>query len=255
MSINHIQLTDFIVAEWYKDALLPLAKGPAPATPSAVAVPLTPQSTPAAVSLPPASTPAPSNQAPATSPPPVPPQAAPQAPPATPHATTPAAVPTPRVPPVTSHTPTSASVPAPAAASSPAPYKFLGNNRRNITLLVHSPGSGFMPDNQLTFLTKILEACRMTLADVAIVNNAAAPVTITALRQQLQPKIVLLFGVEPTAIRMPINFPIFKQLSYDDCTYLSSPALDQLVPDTGDDRDSKLLKSKLWVSLKTLFDV
>jgi len=134
----------------------------------------------------------------------------------------------------------------------PATFKFLGNNRRHITLLVHSPGSGFMPDNQLTFLTKILEACRMTLADVAIVNNATAPVTITALRQQLQPKIVLLFGVGPTAIRLPINFPTFKQLSYDDCTYLSSPALDQLVPDTG---DSKLLKSKLWVSLKTLFDV
>ena len=109
-----------------------------------------------------------------------------------------------------------------------------------------------MPDNQLTFLTKILEACRMTLADVAIVNHAAAPVTIAALRQQLQPKIVLLFGVEPTAIRLPINFPTFKQLSYDDCTYLSSPALDQLVPNT---EDSKLLKSKLWVCLKTLFDV
>ena len=176
MSLNHIQLTDIIVTEWYKDALLPLAKGPIPAAP------------PAAV----------------------------------------------------------------APTPDPAPYKILGNNRRHITLLVHSPGSGFMPDNQLTFLTKILEACRMTLADVAIVNNATAPVTITALRQQLQPRIVLLFGVEPTAIRLPINFPTFKQLSYDDCTYLSSPALDQLVPDTG---DSKLLKSKLWVSLKTLFDV
>jgi hypothetical protein len=185
MSLNHIQLTDIIVTEWYKDALLPLAKGPAPASPSAAVAPLPPQT-------------------------------------------------------------------APASTADPAPYKILGNNRRHITLLVHSPGSGFMPDNQLTFLTKILEACRMTLADVAIVNNATAPVTITALRQQLQPKIVLLFGVEPTTIRLPINFPTFKQLSYDDCTYLSSPGLDQLVPDTG---DSKLLKSKLWVCLKTLFDV
>lgn len=146
--------------------------------------------------------------------------------------------------------PASAAPPLPDAP--PATFKFLGNNRRHITLLVHSPGSGFMPDNQLTFLTKILEACRMTLADVAIVNHAAAPVTIAALRQQLQPKIVLLFGVEPTAIRLSINFPTFKQLSYDDCTYLSSPALDQLVPNT---EDSKLLKSKLWVCLKTLFDV
>ena len=92
----------------------------------------------------------------------------------------------------------------------------------------------------------------MTLADVAIVNNAAAPVTIAELRQQLHPRTVLLFGVDPTTIRVPINFPHFKQLNYDDCMYLSSPALDQLVPNT---EDSKLLKSKLWVSLKTLFDV
>jgi hypothetical protein len=63
---------------------------------------------------------------------------------------------------------------------------------------------------------------------------------------------VLLFGLDPTAIRLPINFPHFKQLTYDDCVYLSSPALDQLVPNT---EESKLLKSKLWVCLKTIFDV
>ena len=172
-------------------------------------------------------------------------------PPASTVSPTPAASPTSTVSPASTEGPASTPA-APLPDAPPATFKVLGNNRRHITLLVHSPGSGFMPDNQLAFLTKILEACRMTLADVAIVNHAAAPVTIAALRQQLQPKIVLLFGVEPTAIRMPINFPTFKQLSYDDCTYLSSPALDQLVPDTG---DSKLLKSKLWVSLKTLFDV
>jgi hypothetical protein len=213
MSLNNIELPSFIVTEWYKDGLLPLAKGPASATPSAAIQALT-----AAV--------------------------APLPPPPTLPSPAPATVSSPRQAPP-------AAVPPPQPAS-PAPYKFLGNNRRHITLLVHSPGSGFMPDNQLAFLTKILEACRMTLADVAIVNNAAAPVTITALRQQLQPKTVLLFGVDPTGIRLPINFPPFKQLSYDDCTYLSSPALDQLVPNT---EDSKLLKSKLWVCLKTLFEV
>ncbi|HXB08121.1 MAG TPA: hypothetical protein VNW04_13415, partial [Puia sp.] len=127
-------------------------------------------------------------------------------------------------------------------------YKFLGKNNRHLTIIVDSPGSAFLPDDQLGFLTKILEACRMNIGDVAIVNHDTTPVVITTLRQQLQPQNILLFGVEPTAIRLPINFPTFKQLSYDDCTYLSSPALDQLVPDTG---DSKLLKSKLWVSLKT----
>jgi hypothetical protein len=213
MNLNNIELPDFIVREWYKDNLLPPTASPA-------------------ITAPDLATPSPPH-----APAPPPPQSA---------SAVASALPP---PPAATQAPAPPAIPPPPT---PATYKFLGNNRRHITLLVHSPGSGFMPDNQLAFLTKILEACRMTLADVAIVNNAAAPVTITALRQQLQPKIVLLFGVEPTAIRMPINFPTFKQLSYDDCTYLSSPALDQLVPDTG---DSKLLKSKLWVSLKTLFDV
>jgi hypothetical protein len=200
-NINSIELSDLIVGELYKDALLPLPDGL-----SARPAPPTGANSPAA--------------------------AGPQQPTASPSPATPT---------------TQTSPPSETSG-----YKFLGNNRRKTTLLIHSPGTPFLPDNQLTFLTKILEACRMTLADVAIVNHAAAPVTIAAIKQQLQPKIVLLFGLDPTAIRLPINFPHFKQLSYDDCVYLSSPALDELVPNT---EESKLLKSKLWVCLKTIFDV
>jgi hypothetical protein len=146
---------------------------------------------------------------------------------------------------------------APPAADAPpqtisSQFKHLGDNRRRITLLVESPGLPFLPDDQLTFLTRILEACRMTIADVAIVNHAASPVAISALKQTLQPKTILLFGIEPAAIRLPINFPLFRPQSYDDCTYLSAPTLGRLV---GDTEESKLLKSKLWVCLKSIFDV
>jgi len=130
--------------------------------------------------------------------------------------------------------------------------KFLGNNRRAFTILVHSPGSAFLPDDQLAFLTKILEACRMNIGDVAIVNTATAPVTITGLKQQLRPAAILLFGLEPTSIRLPINFPAFRLQPYDDCTYLSVPSLDLLVQQS---EESRLLKSKLWLCLKTLFNV
>jgi hypothetical protein len=92
----------------------------------------------------------------------------------------------------------------------------------------------------------------MTLADVAIVNIATSPVTIGEIRQQLHPATVLLFGVEPTALRLPINFPAFRPQDYDGCTYLSAPGLDHLVPNT---EESKLSKSKLWVCLKTIFSV
>jgi hypothetical protein len=160
--------------------------------------------------------------------------------------------------------PAAAKPAAPAASSSSPPetppaqpaelpgFKFLGNHRRKITILVHSPGTAFLPDDQLSFLTKMLEACRMNIGDVAIINTATAPVTIAALRQQLAPVTILLFGMEPTAIRLPINFPVFRLQPYDDCTYLSAPALDLLVQPS---EDSKLLKSKLWVCLKSLFNV
>lgn len=90
------------------------------------------------------------------------------------------------------------------------------------------------------------------MGDVAIVNHASAPVNITALRAQLQPSVILLFGLEPTTIRLPINFPVFKLQPYDQCTYLSAPALDLLVQTS---EESKLLKSKLWLCLKSLFEV
>ena len=150
---------------------------------------------------------------------------------------------------------TSSAVPAapiPAAPADSRDLKFLGKNSRHIAILVHSPASAFLPDDQLAFLTKILEACRMNIGDVAIINTATASVTIAALKQQLHPESILLFGVESTAIRLPIQFPAFRLQPYDDCTYLSAPSLDLLVATS---EESKLLKSKLWVSLKTLFNV
>ena len=218
MSLNTIQLQDFIVGELYKDTLRVSSDGAPAGRPAATAAQTTalPQTTP-----PPQPIPAP----PQTTPPPQPIPAPPQ--------TTPAPQP----------------IPAPPQTT---PYKILGNHRRKITILVNAPGSPFLPDNQLSFLTKILEACRLNMGDVAIVNHASAPVNITALRAQLQPTVILLFGLEPTTIRLPINFPVFKLQSYDQCTYLSAPALDLLVQTS---EESKLLKSKLWLCLKSLFEV
>ena len=137
-------------------------------------------------------------------------------------------------------------------ASAPAPYKFLGNNLKKITILVDSPQTAFLPDEELTFLTKMLEACKLNIGDVAIVNQANAPVEIASLKRQLAPNALLLFGPGPEAIGLPIHFPLFKIQPYDKCSYLSVPSLAQLLQ-PGD--ESKLLKSKLWACLRQLFEV
>jgi len=168
-------------------------------------------------------------------------------PPPPPAPATPAS-PTPKTPTPKTPAPKTPAQPDPT----PASYKFLGNNRRKITVIIHSPGIAFLPDDQLNVLTRMLEACRMNIGDVAIVNHAASPVIIGQLKQQLQPEYVLLFGPAPQHIGLPMDFPVFKIQAYDGCTYLTAPSLEELVR-PGD--ESKLLKSKLWVCLKTLFEI
>ena len=217
--LDHIQLSPLLVGELYKDTLLLSPDGPPaiqrPAEPTAVQP--APPKRPAEPEQP-KHAPEPALQ----------PQNAPQRP-----------------------APPQPTAPQPTEPAEPS-YKVLGKNNRKITILVQSPGVPFLPDNQLNFLTKILEACRMNIGDVAIVNTATSPVNIGALRRQLEPAVVLLFGIEPTSIKLPINFPVFKIQPYDNCSYLSAPPLTQLVQQS---EESKLLKSKLWVCLKSLFNV
>lgn len=134
----------------------------------------------------------------------------------------------------------------------PAGYKFLGKNQKKITIITNSPGNVFLPEDQLAFLTKMLEACALNLGDVALVNHAATPVEVGNLKAQLQPLYILLFGPEPIQIELPINFPQYKIQQYDGCTYLFLPALDEI---TAPGDAGKLLKSKLWLSLKSLFGI
>ena len=71
------------------------------------------------------------------------------------------------------------------AASAPAGYRFLGDNRKKITLIVDSPGDVFLPDRHLSFITKILEACKVNIGDVAIVNHASTPVIVVGIKKTI----------------------------------------------------------------------
>jgi hypothetical protein len=131
-------------------------------------------------------------------------------------------------------------------------YKYLGNNQKKIIFLVNSNDAVFIEDKHLTFITKLLEACKMNIGDVAIVNHALHPVVIAELKKQLDPQMIILFGVSSVDIKLPFSFPQFKTQLYDGCTYVLVPTLNELDTDT---HESKLLKSKLWVCLRQLLEI
>src|SRR5947209_5064906 len=65
--------------------------------------------------------------------------------------------------------------PAPAKSIRPAKqtekaWAFLGKNQKGICLLVDYANDVYLPDADLQFLTNILQACKLNLGDVAILN-------------------------------------------------------------------------------------
>lgn len=130
-------------------------------------------------------------------------------------------------------------------AKEPA-FKFLGSNKKNILVIVSKEETAFLEDAELNFLSSVLTACKFSLADVAIVNMHNNAADYTSLIHFFNSRYVLLFDVEPQAIDLPFNFPHFQIQKFDQCTYLSAPALNNIEPD-------KTTKTKLWNSLKNLF--
>ena len=59
----------------------------------------------------------------------------------------------------------------------PDTIKFLGNNKKNILVLVSKDSITFLENDELDFLSSILVACKLSLADVAIININSLAVT------------------------------------------------------------------------------
>jgi hypothetical protein len=124
----------------------------------------------------------------------------------------------------------------------------LGGNKKNILVLVSHESLPFLPEQELNFLTTILAACHLSMADIAIVNH------FTAAKIELQEMMdagtgtVLLFGLTPSSIDLPVNFPQFQLQLLNKRTYLHAPGLSEL-------ETNKALKQKLWASLKQLFGI
>jgi hypothetical protein len=123
--------------------------------------------------------------------------------------------------------------------------RYLGNNQRNILIIVANDTAPFLPDAELAFLTSVLSACKLSLADVAIINTHSLP-SAEGIAERVECKNVLLFGIEPLAIGLPIHFPHFQLQQFNKRTYLAAPLLNQIEND-------KAVKLQLWNSLKALF--
>jgi len=136
-------------------------------------------------------------------------------------------------------------------ASAKKPIQYLGKNQKAVCLLVNYSKDVYLPDNELNFLTAILQACKLNLGDVAIINFHQQKISFKELREQISCKYLLAFGVDAVSIGLT-EIPLFTAEIVNDCNIVYSVAAEQL---NNNHPESKVLKSKLWICLKQLFNV
>ena len=126
---------------------------------------------------------------------------------------------------------------------------FLGGNEKNIAFVLKNEHHKFSNDNELKFLSGLIDACNIRMGDIAIVNFARhKDVTYKDLSSLLAPQRVLCFGVSATDIDLPFTIPYFQIQLFQEIQYIFCPGLEQLQEDV----DSK---KQLWNSLQKIFKI
>ncbi len=129
---------------------------------------------------------------------------------------------------------------------------FLGNNGKQITVMVKEDSVPYINDKHLQFLSNVLSACKLNLGDIALVNYNNFPLGFEELKTKSNPKIVLVFDLSPKELKLPFTIPVYQVQDYAQCRFLFAPSLTKM---EGDQADAKAEKNKLWNSLKILFQL
>lgn len=124
---------------------------------------------------------------------------------------------------------------------------FLGANMQNITVVVNEGNDVFLPEKDMTLLTSIIGACDLSMADIAIVNFAKNKLLdYDKMITQFKPQCCVLFGVSPSDLNFPFQFPMYQLQKYDTRSFLYSAPLSEVAKDVEQ-------KKKLWNCLQKYF--
>lgn len=128
-------------------------------------------------------------------------------------------------------------------------FRWLGGRSKPILVVVKQSDAPFLTDEDLPFLTRLLNACKLTLEDVAVFNTYSYPsARPDEVLTFFSPRIVLCFGVTPDEWGLPVDFPRYQLQALKGCTFMHAPALLQLAGDTEE-------RKQCWASLKRLFNL
>lgn len=132
----------------------------------------------------------------------------------------------------------------------PTPIKYLGDHLKKILVIVNDPEAVYLNETDLGLLSSILNACKLTLADIALMNVAQQPLSMHEILTTLPSQLVLVFELNSTQLKIKLPTTLYKPIVLGDTHILFSSSLKSM---QGMDQAAKMEKSKLWNALKLLF--
>jgi hypothetical protein len=130
--------------------------------------------------------------------------------------------------------------------------KYLGEHLKQVTIIVKDELAVYLNENDLTLLSSILSACKLTLADIALINVAQQKLSLHEILNVLPSKLVMIFDVSSTTLKIKLPTTLYKSIQLGDTYLLFSYSLSLM---QGGDQSAKLEKGKLWAILKSLFQL
>jgi len=135
---------------------------------------------------------------------------------------------------------------SPKQAVVPADWTVLGDFKKSILILIDEPEQAFLRDEDLSFLTGILAACKLNMGDVGIVNLTSDSITrATDLEKRFHPSSWWLFGLD--MVQKGFN-GLEPGGRYKNAPVFAAPALRVLA-------QNPEAKKILWNQLKSHFGV
>ena len=124
---------------------------------------------------------------------------------------------------------------------------FLGDNEKNILILVEDEKALHINDDDLGLLTGILSACKLTLADIALLNMISKKSNhLIKVIEECKPYVLINFNVKTNVLGLDQNR--YQVIKKDNIQILSAGSLNQISNNIEE-------KKKLWGCLKTIFSV
>ena len=125
----------------------------------------------------------------------------------------------------------------------------MGGNGKGVLILVDQPDDNVIPQPELEFLMNILKACRLGEPDVLIANlHGTDEKRHDALAARWKASSVILFGLGPSDISLPLAFPPYRVQRHGQTQYLHAADLKTL-------RSDDAGKRALWAALRGLFGI